>query len=308
MITRVQNYFIRHAQNCVGSLGTMSRQPLATALTIAVIGIALAMPAAMNILVQNARAVTSAWDNIRDFSVYMTPGTGTEDAERLKEELSGLNLVESVRFITAEQALLDFQNDPGFAAVISALDENPLPHTLIVRPDADATPESLEKLGDSLVQRDDIDLVKLDTQWLARLNAFLDICRRGVMIAAAMLLGAVIIIVGNTIRLDIQNRRQQIEVSKLLGASDAFVRRPFLYLGFWYGIFGGIFALLLLGATLLLLDDSVQRLIGLYDSSFEPRGIDRNAMLAVLAGGLVAGLGGAWSAVARHLAAIQPKV
>jgi cell division transport system permease protein len=308
MITRVQNYFIRHAQNCVGSLGTMSRQPLATALTIAVIGIALAMPAAMNVLVQNARAVTSAWDNIRDFSVYMTPGTGTKDAERLKEELSGLNLVESVRFITAEQALLDFQNDPGFAAVISALDENPLPHTLIVRPDADATPESLEKLGDKLVQRDDIDLVKLDTEWLTRLNAFLDICRRGVMIAAAMLLGAVIIIVGNTIRLDIQNRRQQIEVSKLLGASDAFVRRPFLYLGFWYGIFGGIFALMLLGAALLLLNDPVQRLIGLYDSAFEPSGIDRNAVLAVLAGGLVAGLGGAWSAVARHLAAIQPKV
>jgi cell division transport system permease protein len=123
-----------------------------------------------------------------------------------------------------------------------------------------------------------------------------------------LLVGAVIVIVGNTIRLDIQNRRAEIEVSKLLGASDGFVRRPFLYLGIWYGLLGSIFALILLGISLWLLSGPVDRLVNLYGGSFQPLGVSPDTALAVLSAGILAGLGGAWSAVARHLSAIQPKV
>ena len=136
----------------------------------------------------------------------------------------------------------------------------------------------------------------------------LDLARRGVWIAAVMLVGAVIVIIGNTIRLDIQNRRAEIEVSKLLGASDGFVRRPFLYTGFWYGFLGGCFALLLLGISLWLLSGPIERLASLYGGAFEAPGVDGGTALVILAGGLLAGLGGAWSAVARHLSAIQPRV
>ena len=153
-----------------------------------------------------------------------------------------------------------------------------------------------------------VDLVKLDTEWVQRLNAILDLIRRAVWIATIMLIGAVIVIIGNTIRLDIQNRRAEIEVSKLFGASDGFVRRPFLYTGFWYGLLGGIFAILLLLISLWLLSKPVERLVQLYGGGFEPFGIDGGTLLTIFIMGLIAGLSGAWSAVSRHLAAIQPQL
>jgi len=240
--------------------------------------------------------------------VYLAPGATQDEVSQLETELDKLNSIASVRLVTADQALEEFRDDPGFAEVLAALNENPLPHTLIVRPITDAAPEVLDRLSQELMERSNVELVKLDTEWLARLNAFLDLIRRGVLIAGVMLLGAVIIIVGNTIRLEIQNRRQEIEVSKLLGASNAFVRRPFLYIGFWYGLLGSVFALLLLVIALLLLSGPVERLVGLYGGGFTPSGLSATTLLVVLGGGLTAGLGGAWSAVARHLAAIQPTV
>lgn len=308
MMVRIKSYFLRHAQNCVGALGAMSRQPVATAMTVAVIAIALAMPAALSVLVQNGRALAGSWDSVRDFSVYLAPGTPLESARRLQQELIERDSVDTASVVSADEALEIFQQDPGFAEMLGAIDSNPLPHTIIVRPEAETTPESLQELSTQLSARDDVDLVKLDTDWLNRLNSFIDLMRRGLWAVTALLLAAVIIIVGNTIRLDIQTRQKEIEVSKLLGASDAFVRRPFLYLGFWYGLAGGLIALMLLAALLLLLSGPAERLIALYGGGFDPSGISAGTAALVLAGGLTAGLGGAWSAVARHVAAIQPTV
>lgn len=305
---KLRTYLNRHAQNCLGALGAMTRQPLASALTIAVIGIALAMPTGLNVVVQNGRAIAGGWDNIRDFSVYLRPGTQIDQAIRLRDQLDDSIVVESARLISANDALIEFGNDPEFGGLLGSLEQNPLPHTIVVRPTADAVPADLQELERGLSRRTDVDLVKLDTDWVKRLNAMLDLARRGVWIAAVMLVGAVIVIIGNTIRLDIQNRRAEIEVAKLLGASDGFVRRPFLYTGFWYGVLGGCFALLLLALSLWLLSGPIERLAGLYGSTFSPLGVDATTVLSILAGGLLAGLGGAWSAVARHLAAIQPRV
>ena len=304
----LRTWSVRHAQNCIGALGAMSRQPLASALTIAVIGIALAMPSALNVIVQNGRAIAGGWDDIRDFSVYLAPATPVERARQLRTRIGESSVVDSARLITAEEALLEFRDDPEFGRLLSTLQDNPLPHTIVVRPAEDASPADLQQLSGTLQQRTDVDLVKLDTDWVRRLNAMLDLARRGVWIAASMLIVAVIVIIGNTIRLDIQNRRAEIEVTKLLGASDGFVRRPFLYTGFWYGLLGSGFALLLLAISLWLLSGPVSRLAQLYGSSFRPLGIDGGTVLTILGAGLLAGLGGAWSAVARHLAAIQPRV
>ncbi len=308
MKAAVKNYFIRHVQNCLAALGNMTRQPLSSGLTITVVGIALAMPSGLNVMVRNGQAVAGGWENVRDFSVYLHPDTSQDEAAGLRDELQAFDLIDSARLITADQALEEFQQDPGFGEVIAALGDNPLPHTIVLRPTAEASPQSLEELGIKLQDRKSVDLVKLDTEWVARLNALLDLLSRTIWIAGVMLVGAVIVIIGNTIRLDIQNRRAEIEVSKLLGANDAFVRRPFLYTGFWYGILGGCFALVLLAISLWLLSEPVYRLISLYGSGFQPLGINSETTAAVLAGGLLAGLGGAWSAVARHLSAIQPRV
>jgi cell division transport system permease protein len=307
-MTFFKNYLTRHAQNCVGSLGEMWRHRLSSALTIAVIGIALAMPSALNIMVRSGRALAGGWEDVRDFSAYLQPGTNLKDAERLGSHIQGMDIVESVQLISADQALAEFKGDSGFDEILGALTDNPLPHTLVIRPRADASPEALNVLEQELLARSDVDMVKLDTEWVARLNAILDLARRGVWIAAIMLVGAVIVIIGNTTRLDIQNRRAEIEVSKLLGAGDGFVRRPFLYMGFWYGLLGGCFALILLSVSLWLLGGPLDRLAGLYGGSLNRLGVDSVTFLTVVGGGILAGVSGAWSAVARHLTAIQPKV
>lgn len=304
----VANYCIRHAQNCIGALGNLVRQPVASALTIAVIGIALAMPSALNIIVNNGRALAGGFEDVRDFSVYTQPGATIAQAEALRDRLDDDDLVASARLISAEQALEELRADEEFGDVIIALANNPLPHTIVVRPTPDAEPAKLQNLTGKLAQDPLVDIVRLDAEWVRRLDAFLELAHRTVWIVALMLVGAVIIIVGNTIRLDIQNRRAEIEVSKLLGASDGFVRRPFLYTGFWYGLFGGCFALLLLAASLWALGGPVGRLVRLYGGGFQPRGMDGATIALVFAVGLIAGLAGAWSAVARHLAAIQPRV
>ncbi len=308
MIKSINNYLTRHAQNCVGALGHMVRQPIASALTIAVIGIAIAMPAALNIIVKNGRALAGGLEDIRDFSVYTLPGVTLAQAENLRDRVDKDTIVTSTQLITASQALETFRDDTNLGDLVRALDDNPLPHTIVVRPQSDADPAALQALKNTLTKDPLVDLVKLDTEWVHRLNAILDVARRAVWIATIMLIGAVIVIIGNTIRLDIENRRVEIEVSKLLGASDGFVRRPFLYTGFWYGLAGGVFAILLLVVGLWILSGPVERLVGLYGGGFEPFGLDGGTLLGAFGVSLAAGLSGAWSAVARHLAAIQPKV
>ena len=176
---------------------------------------------------------------------------------------------------TADDALESFRADPGYRDLLDTLDGNPLPDTLVVRPSASMSPDALERLRSELDGRDGIDQVRLDTAWISRLNAILDLARRSIWLIGGLLLIAVVVIVGNTIRLDIQNQRAEIEVSKLLGATDAFVRRPFLYLGFWYGLAGGLLALLILLAAVLVLSGPVQRLVALYGSRLRAAGRGR---------------------------------
>lgn len=302
------SWLTRHAQNAVGALGTLSRNPVASALTVAVIGIALALPAALGVLVQSGRSLAGSWADVRDFSVYLAPGIPLERAEALARELRSNAGVASVRLIPADAAAEELARDPGFAGALAALDANPLPHTLVVRPKEATDAAALEKLGDEVRKAPGVDLVKLDLQWVERLNAVLDFLRRLGLMIGGLLIAAVVIVVGNTIRLDIQNRSAEIEVAKLLGATDAFVRRPFLYLGLWYGILGGLVAVVILFVGLWALGGPISRLAGLYGSSFELGGATGSSLLAVLAGGILAGWGGAWLAVSRHLAAIQPKV
>lgn len=304
----LSNWLTRHAQSAIGALGTLSRNPVATTLTVTVIGIALALPAALGVLVQSGRSLAGGFAEVRDFSVYLVPGVGLDRAEALARELRNKTGVEAVRLIPADTAVAELGKDPGFAGALAALESNPLPHTLVVRPLAAIDGGTLKQLAAEVGEAPDVDLVKVDLLWVERLNAVLDFLRRLGLITGGLLLATVVIVVGNTIRLDIQNRSAEIEVAKLLGATDAFVRRPFLYLGLWYGILGGLMAMLILLAGLWALGGPVNLLAGLYGSSFELGGASGGSLLAVLTVGVLAGWGGAWTAVARHLAAIQPKV
>lgn len=301
-------WLIRHMQTLVGSLGRLSQQPLANLLTILVIGIALALPACLQVMVANARSATGDLSNAVDISVYLKRSVSEQQAREVAEKLRQRRDVARVQFVPADAALAEFREFSGFGAALDALSENPLPHAITVRPGPDyLAPSHIESLAADLKQLPEIDLVQLDTAWVQRLQAILDAVRRGIVVAAALLAIGVMVIVGNTIRLDIQNRRDEIEVTKLVGGSDAFVRRPFLYSGVWYGLGGGIVALMIVTLTILVLSGPIQRVTGLYGSDFRLTGLGWQTTLGLLGGGIALGWLGSFIAASRHLRAIEPR-
>jgi cell division transport system permease protein len=297
----------RHVQTLVGSLGRLARQPLASAMTMAVIGIALALPAGLHLLVANLQGLSGHWDDGIELSLYLAPDTPEARVRALAVEIRGWPGVSAVELVTAEEALARFRAGSGLAEAIDALDRNPLPHLLAVWPAAGSDdPEGVEALAGRLQAVPEADLVQADTEWVRRLYAMLDIARRLAGLAAVLLAAGVLVIVGNTIRLDIQGRRDEIEVMKLIGGTDGFIRRPLLYGGLWYGLGGGLAAVLVIQLALLVLAGPVARLSGLYDSGFRLAGLGPGGALSlVLVGGALGWLG-SWISATRHLRRIEP--
>ena len=213
----------------------------------------------------------------------------------------------SVRTLTHAQALKEFQDLSGFGDAVQVLGDNPLPAVLIVRPKAeDSTPEAANRLLEKLRALPETDQARLDLLWVERLYTMMAIGRRAVLVIAALLGLAVLLVVGNTIRLDIQNRRDEIVITKLIGATNPFIRRPFLYSGLWFGLLGGIIAWVLLAIALGLLSGPVHRLAGLYGSDFTLLSLNLGTAATLLGSSILLGLGGSWLAVSRHLSDIEP--
>ena len=264
----------RHVQTLVGSLGRLWSHPFATLLTILVIGIALALPACLHVLVQNVRAASGGWNNALDISVYMKPTASLDDVRRAAKRIRQRRDVDEVTVIPADDALAEFRKNSGFGEALDALKDNPLPHALVVRPDAEFRgPSQVQALTAELRRIPGVDIVQLDTEWVSRFNGILDVVRRAVFLAAGLFALGILVIVGNTIRLDIENRRDEIEVTKLVGGSNAFVRRPFLYNGLWYGLGGGLVAWAIVAIAIFVLNDPVQRIAGMYGSTYRLRGL-----------------------------------
>lgn len=300
-------WLTRHVQTLIGSLGRLSQHKLATLLTVLVIGVALALPACLHLLVTNAQVATGSWSRAVDMSVFLQRATSADEAKRVADRVRQRRDVAEVELVLADAALKDFRRDSGFGAAIDALNDNPLPHTLIVRPASRyANAASLESLAGYIRELPAVEAVQLDTAWVNRLNAMLEAIRRGLVLAAIVLALGVMVIVGNTIRLDIQNRRDEIEVTKLVGGSDAFVRRPFLYNGAWYGLGGAAVAWIITFVCVATLQQPISRLAGLYGSDFrlQPLGV-QPSLLLLLAGAWLGWLG-SYVAATRHLREIEP--
>jgi cell division transport system permease protein len=304
----VTRWFERHLQTMVGSLGRLWQQPFATLLTVLVIGIALALPACLQVLVQNVRAASGGWNNALDVSVYMKQSASLGDAKSLAERVRKRRDVAEVKLVPADDALAEFRRNSGFGEALDALTDNPLPHALIVRPaEAFRDPGHVGTLTAELKLLPGVDIVQLDTEWVSRFNAILDVVRRVVFLAAGLFALGILVIVGNTIRLDIENRRGEIEVTKLVGGSDSFVRRPFLYNGVWYGLGGGAFAWLVVTIVILVLAEPVQRIAGLYGSGFTLQGLDTESSAILVGGGALLGWLGSFIVATRELREIEPK-
>ena len=303
----VATWFGRHGRTASASFSRLVHQPFASLMIILVIAVTLAIPAALNLAIKNFAAISSGWDDALDFSVFLKPGISAGEAETLASLITQRADVDEVRLITAEEALAEFKEQSGFGAALDHLPDNPLPHTLVVRPSPANTPESMILLREELDGLPETELVQVDTEWVQRFHAILEIVQQAILIGAGLLGAAIIVVIGNTIRLEIQNRRDEIEVTKLIGASNAFVRRPFLWSGFWFGLFGSLFALGLVQYGLYLLRPTVARLAGLYDSGVSMLTLDLRDSLLIIAIGVTLGLAGSWLAAARHMRSIEPK-
>jgi len=303
----LHTYLLRHAQVALNSLGRLYRMPLASLMTAAVIGIALALPTGLYLLTANLQQLSTQWDGSTSLSLFLHKDVPLKQARALANKLRAWPEIEQLQLITPQQALGEFRQLSGFGDALDVLDENPLPAVLALKPaasvsDAEAAGQLLERLQ----KLPEVELAQLDLQWVKRFNAIVAIVRRSIWIVASLLGLAVLLITGNTIRLEIQNRHEEIEITKLIGATGAFIRRPFLYGGLWYGLGGAFLATLLVELAFLQLRGPVRQLAGLYQSGFSLQTLSFSDSLGLLLAGALLGLLGAWLAVSRHLAAIEP--
>lgn len=300
-------YLLRHVQVLLETLGRLFGTPISTLMTVAVIGIALALPVSLQVLLQNAQFVTKGWDGAAQISLFLKDGMTPKQIETLGSLVERRREVGRVEIVSSEAAMKEFREHSGFGEALDALEENPFPSVIIVYPKADYDRiEIVEALLADFKKLSGVELAQLDMQWVRRLYAIMDIGRRGVVILGSLLALSVLLIVGNTIRLAIENRREEIEVIKMVGGTDAFVRRPFLYTGFLYGLFGGILSWALVSLALWLLSGPVNQLATLYQSEYRLAALDMDTSLVLLGSSVLLGLAGAWLAVGRHLSAIEP--
>jgi cell division transport system permease protein len=298
----------RHLQAFLGSLGKLARSPLASVLTLVVIALALALPTALRVFVTNAQAATGNFANAVDMSVYLKTDTPLAKAQQLAQAAQQRSDVAAVTLIPADQGLQEFRNYSGFGDALTALKENPLPHVLHVRPrTAYTSGPALESLRRYFSAWPEVDLVQVDAEWVMRFNAILDLLRHLLLIAAALLGIGVLAVIGNTIRLEITGRRTEIEVTKLVGGSNSFVRRPFLYTGMLYGLGGALLAWGIVALAIVVLSEPAATLARLYGSRYVLHGPTTDDVGVLLGAGVVLGWLGAWIAAARHLRDIEPR-
>ncbi len=289
------------------SLGKLGRNPVGTLLTALVIGVALALPAGMHVLTQNLSKISYSWQDSLQLSLFLKDSVSSERGAALAREIRDRPGVQATRYVSREQSLAEFRSQSGFGDALDVLEDNPLPAVIAVTPERGRNKLQVEVLLGELTRLPEVDLAKLDQKWLERLYAILGIIDRAVFIVGLLLAIAVVVTVGNTIRLDIEARREEISVMKLIGAPDSFIRRPFLYTGFWYGLAGSVFALVLVLTGTLALSGPSETLASLYDSTFTLSGLSFGSSLLLLLTGIVLGWIGAWITVWRHLAHIQPQ-
>jgi cell division transport system permease protein len=283
------NYLLRHAQVFLATLGQMARTPIATLLTLIVIGITLALPSGLFVMLDNLERVSAGWDRGARASLFLKRNVTEAGARKLSQQIRAMSSVAGVDYISREAALAEFKKLSGFGTALNALDSNPLPAVLVVRLAVADDHAAVESLMTTLAGLPGVDLAQLDIEWLQRLAALLRLAERAVAILAVLLSLAVLLIIGNTIRLAVVNRQTEIEIIQLVGGTPGFVRRPFLYSGLLQGLFGGLLAWLLVEASLLLLGGPARELAGLYGSSFALTGLEAQQGLSLAMAGALLG-------------------
>ena len=291
----------QHAYSLVSSLGRFFQRPFATLLTVGVMAVAMALPLGLGLALANIERLSGSVREAREIGVFLNAEVGAEQAQRLATELRRRPDVAALTVKTPEQGLAEFRQLSDLAGALDLLKENPLPTVLIVQPVDDGA-----ALAAMLQSRPEIELVQHDAVWRQRLSAWLGFATQLMWVIAALLGLGVLLVVGNTVRLDIGTRRDEIAVLQQLGATDGFIRRPFIYLGAWYGLAAGVAALGLLALAGTLLQPSLSSLIASYASRFTLHGPGWEGALAIVLLATLFGWLGAWLASGHHLRQTRP--
>lgn len=304
---RIIMFFIGHVRQALSSLGELWRAPAATLMTVGVLGLSITLPSTLYILVKNTEKVSAGWEQASEISLFLYKGSSQRDIDQLITRLKLWSEVDEVTHIPANAALDEFKQLSGFGEALEYLESNPLPDVVLISPTSKhASPTAASLLLDKLRKEREVELGKLDIEWLERLHGFLDIAKELVTIIAILLFLAVVLIIGNTIRLNILNKRDEILVMKLVGATDAFIHRPFLYTGFWYGFMGGLLAWFAVLILLWWMDSSISNLAAVYQKEFSLTGLDLYSLMMMLIISIGLGLAGSAISVNRHVKEIEP--
>ncbi|MDO6618413.1 MULTISPECIES: permease-like cell division protein FtsX [unclassified Shewanella] len=304
---RVVMFFVRHIQQAMASVGELWRNPVSSVMTMAVLGVSLSLPAALQVLVKNAENITQSWNNAAEISLFINEGRSEQSIQNLIRRINVYAEVDAVDYINREQALEEFQRLSGFGEALSYLDSNPLPAVVVVTPLArHSSPEGARQLLVKLEREPEVSFGRLDIEWLERLQAMVRLIERTVLAIAALLVLAVVLVIGNTIRLAIMNRRTEIEVMKLVGATESFIQRPFLYTGIWYGVIGGVLAWVIINLLVWYLDSALAELLGLYGSQLQIQALSFSELIKLVLLASFLGWLGSYLSVRQHLRAIEP--
>lgn len=304
---RITAYFIRHLQQAIGSLGDLWRTPFTSVMTVLVLGISLTLPATLHLFVKNTKTVTEQWDSASEITLFLKLSTSDSAAQNFVQRVQLYPEVADVVYISAEQALSEFKLISGFGQALEYLDNNPLPATVLVTPtkrfsQAQAARELLVKLE----KEREVEQGKLDLEWLTRLEAMAELIEDIVLGIALLLCLSVVLIIGNTIRLAILNQKDAIAIMKLVGATDAFIQRPFLYAGIWYGVLGGLIAGICVAILASYFSGALRQLTDLYQSQFVLAGLSFYEFMLLQAVAVSLGLLGSFISVRQHIRAIEP--
>jgi len=302
----LRTYIQHHHHASQHGFRQLTKNPIASILTIAAISITLVLPAALLILLGNMKTVTKDWHTGTNVSLYVTPTASQQQIDYLHSALKNIRNIKKQHYISPKQGLQQFAEQSGLQDIVKTLGKNPLPGVFVIKP-MQQSPAALNILVSQLQALPNVENVKLDMQWVKRLNAIIDLLQHFTYGIAIILALAVLLIVGNTIRMAIQNYHREIEVIKLIGGSDRFIRRPFLYSGIFYGLASAIFAAIILNFLLIGLQSPVSHLAALYNAQFSLRGLSLKQTGILILAGILLGFFGSWFAVGRHLRKIQPE-
>ncbi len=294
---KIRSWWQTHLRCLMASLGQLMQSPTSTILTVAVIGIALALPVGLSLVLNNIGQMTGTVDTTNKISLYLKKDIGEKQITQLQKKLESNDQISEITFISSDQALEEYGQTSGQGDLIELLGDNPLPAVLNIQPAHEVSPDDLDMLVSKLEKLSEVELVQFDSHWAQRLHSIIQLLSKFATVLSTLLIASILLIIGNTIRVGIQSRIQEIQLSRLFGATNAFIRRPFLYSGLLYGFFGGILASLLLLISYIMLAGPLQELLSSYQVDLESSSSFYKYCLLTILGGALLGVISSWIAV-----------